>query len=92
MGNRRIAVVLAALAVMAPALALAEARMNFVGPKSAYAKAGLRTGDVVINVDGTVPKSGADVGTLVLGRMGDGKKHTILVRRNGANVTLEFGP
>lgn len=92
MGTRRIAVIFAALACLAaPAGARAEARMNFVGPKSIYAKVGLRSGDIVVNIDGVVPKSGIEVGQLVHERIGDGKAHKILVRRGAENVTLEFG-
>lgn len=93
MGTRRLALALASLAVLAaPALARAEARMNFVGPKSIYAKVGLRSGDIVINIDGQVPKSGVEVGQLVHERVDDGRAHKILIRRDGAHVTLEFGP
>lgn len=92
MGTRRLALIFAALAgLAAPGPARAEARMNFVGPKSIYAKVGLRTGDVVINVDGRVPKSGVEVGQMIHERVGDGKAHKILVRRSGEHITLEFG-
>lgn len=91
MGTRAL-LIAAALVAALPAAARAEARMNFIGPKSVYAKIGMRTGDIVVNIDGVVPKSGVEVGQLIYARVGDGKAHKALIRRGAEFITLEFGP
>lgn len=83
-----IAVLIFAMAT--PALAEMAARLNFVGPKSVYAKVGLQSGDEVVDIDGEVPKSAGDVGAMIYGRTGDGKKHTMNIVRNGKKVALKF--
>jgi membrane-associated protease RseP (regulator of RpoE activity) len=80
----------ALLLIAAPAFAEMGARLNFVGPKSVYAKVGLKSGDQVVDLDGSAPKSGAEVGEYIYARYGDGKDHVIHVLRDGKKVTLKF--
>lgn len=90
--KRMFAITAVALALtgLAAADAWAGAKMTFVGPKSLYAKVGLRTDDEVVNIDGKAPKTASEVGQLIYQLHGDGKTHSILVIRNGAHVDLTF--
>jgi S1-C subfamily serine protease len=93
MGGERIVkrlVLVTALTVFLAGEAWAGARMNFVGPKSRYAKVGLQSNDIVVNIDGIEPKTASDVGTLIFERLGDGKTHEIKVIRAGKEKTLRF--
>lgn len=86
----RMSAVLLSLSLFPVLDAWAGAKMAFVGPKSLYAKVGLRTDDEVLSIDGKVPTSASEVGQTLYALHGDGKVHHIKVLRNGAHEDLTF--
>jgi S1-C subfamily serine protease len=87
------------LAAVAPALAQFEppakeakggAVLRVIGPKSIYAKAGLISDDQVISIDNLPITSAGEVGRLLYEKVGDGKSHRMLIRRDGAEKVLTF--
>ena len=87
---KRFSLVTTAFLLVSAAPAWAGARMAFVGPKSVYAKAGLRTDDEVVDIDGKAPTSAGEVGQFIYAVRGDGKTHHIRVLRNGGTIELKF--
>ncbi len=77
--------------VAVPLSAWGDARMTFVGEKSTYAEVGLRTGDIVLNVDGKVPASAGEVSNLIFAALRRPGVHKIEIRRGGEFMTLTFG-
>lgn len=67
------------------------ARLNFVGPKSVYARVGLQANDIVTSIDGKVLASGAEVAQTLHAAYGDGHVHEIKLIRNGKDKTIRFG-
>ncbi len=68
----------------------ADARLRIVGPKSVYAKVGLKSGDVIVTIDGKEVQSASEASQTLYQKSGDGKRHHMEVRRSGKIIDINF--